>query len=220
MLRTFFALLILLASSIPVFAQDCKPYFFNLIHRAEGSPAPDWKQVLEDLHYVKGLPKNPSPGVPPAGIGPLAVMIDAGGNARGRMWSFSDFPTIDGNGNAWYTHEWQVIADGPAPGTYVWVWQDVGGGPSRQCGSLATVPPVVTPPQSPPPDYTTQFFAELNATLDALRRRIEQLETNPPRVLLEDALLQALRRVQFDCQIGRTGPGFLAHGHPCTVKVQ
>jgi Mg2+ and Co2+ transporter CorA len=66
-------------------------------------------------------------------------MIDAGGNARGRIWLPTDLAQTDSNGNRWFTHEIQVIADGPSPGSFVWAWEDKGGPPyaPRPCQHTA-----------------------------------------------------------------------------------
>ena len=107
---------------------DPRAYFFSLIGSSEGSPAPDWKAVLESLPG-RGMGTNPKPGekqplnAPHYGI---TVMIDAGGNARGRIWLPADVPVM-ADGNAWFTHEIQVIADGPTPGSMIWAWIDKGG---------------------------------------------------------------------------------------------
>ena len=79
---------------------DPRAYFFSLVGRTEGSPAPDWKGKLESLPG-RGMGINPRPGeiqpqnAPHYGI---TVMIDAGGNARGRIWLPTEFR--DGDGNA------------------------------------------------------------------------------------------------------------------------
>jgi hypothetical protein len=110
---------------------DPRAYFFSLIQRTEGSPAPDWKAILESLPG-RGMGANPRPNeiqpqnAPHYGI---TVMIDAGGNARGRIWLPTDQAQTDHNGNRWFTHEIQVIADGPTPGSFVWAWEDKGGPP-------------------------------------------------------------------------------------------
>jgi hypothetical protein len=121
---------------------DPRAYFFSLIGRTEGSPAPDWKAVLESLPG-KGMGINPKPGerqplnAPHYGI---TVMIDAGNNARGRIWLPTDLAQTDHNGNQWFTHEIQVIADGPTPGSMVWAWEDKGGPPyaPRPCQAGGT----------------------------------------------------------------------------------
>ena len=132
---------------------DPRAYFFSLIGRTEGSPAPDWKTVLESLPG-RGMGVNPKPGevqplnAPHYGI---TVMIDAGGNARGRIWLPADVPVM-ADGNAWFTHEIQVIADGPTPGSMIWAWIDKGGAQyaPRPCqqggtgGGGATPSPAVT----------------------------------------------------------------------------
>ena len=75
---------------------DPRAYFFSLIGRTEGSPAPDWKAVLESLPG-RGMGINPKPGeiqplnAPHYGI---TVMIDAGNNARGRIWLPTDVPVM------------------------------------------------------------------------------------------------------------------------------
>jgi hypothetical protein len=53
---------------------------------------------------------------------------------RGRIWLPASSPVVV-DGNAWYTHEIQVIANGPTPGSFVWAWIDKGGGPyeARPC---------------------------------------------------------------------------------------
>ena len=109
---------------------DPRAYFFSLIGRTEGSPAPDWKAVLESLPG-RGMGINPKPGeIQPANAPHygITVMIDAGNNARGRIWLPADVPVM-ADGNAWFTHEIQVIADGPTPGSMVWAWIDKGGAP-------------------------------------------------------------------------------------------
>ena len=121
--------------------EDPRAYFFSLIGKTEGSLAPDWKEVLESLPG-RGMGINPKPGqvqpvnAPHYGI---TVMIDAGNNARGRIWLPSDVP-VTHDGNAWFTREIQVIADGPTPGSIIWAWIDKGGAPyaPRPCGQAET----------------------------------------------------------------------------------
>jgi hypothetical protein len=135
---------------------DYKQYFFTTLGKTEGAPCPEWKQTLEDATRM-----NPPFGVnpPPGYVQPLnaphhaiTIMIDAGGNARGRMWLPTNLPVYDSNGNAWFTHEMQVIAD-DGKGGLVWAWQDKGGAPVRPYTGEAVVPPT---PVQPPNDYVTK----------------------------------------------------------------
>ena len=124
-----------------------KTYFFQYIKREIGAPANDWKAVLESLPQ-QGFFTNPKPGqiMPSSPHHGISIMIDAGGNARGRIWLPTDTYTTDQNGNQWYTHEMQVIADGPVAGTFVWAWQDKGGAPVRPFEGSTTEPTPIPPP--------------------------------------------------------------------------
>jgi hypothetical protein len=133
--------------------QPYREYFFDLIERAEGSAANDWAQVLEALPF-QGMGVNPQPGEIQAYDAPhhgITVMIDSGGHARGRIWLPTDVPVMH-DGNAWFTHEIQVIADGPTSGTFVWAWQDKGGAPVRPFVADSTPQPPVEPVPQPEPD--------------------------------------------------------------------
>jgi hypothetical protein len=149
---------------------DPRAYFFSLIGRTEGSPAPDWKAVLESLPG-RGMGINPRPGeiqpqnAPHYGI---TVMIDAGGNARGRIWLPTDVPSVDDNGNRWFTHEFQVIADGSTPGSFVWAWQDKGGAPyaPRPC------PQGSAPTPTPDPQQGEDDLRPLEVRIQALERLV------------------------------------------------
>lgn len=184
----------------PAFAQeDCKAYLFARMGRAEGQPANDWAAVLESLPR-QGFGVNPQPGqIQPANAPHhgITVMIDAGGHARGRVWLATDFPTVDGNGNQWFTHEYQVIADGPAPGSFVWAWQDKGGGPPRACRSVTPEPGPVPPVTPPPPTTPTvpDELLEAIATLRELQKAIDLLRGD----------LDAMKNRPFPCFGGRLG---------------
>lgn len=156
--------------------QDYKAYFFSTIDRTEGSPAPDWKAVLESLPS-RGMGINPKPGeiqpqnAPHYGI---TVMIDAGQNARGRIWLPSDESVMAG-GNEWYTHEIQVIANGPTPGSIVWAWEDKGGAPLRPfTGSPVTPDPQKPDPPKPQPGSS---YAQVGEALAALVSALVKAET-------------------------------------------
>ena len=159
---------------------DPHAYFFSLIGRTDGSPAPDWKAVLESLPG-RGMGINPKPGeiqplnAPHYGI---TLMIDAGGNARGRIWLPTDVPTVDHNGNQWFTHEFQVIADGPTPGSFVWAWQDKGGAPyaPRPCQQGGTGGGGATPNTAVTTGGSAVQEGEMVIDLRPLEARIQALE--------------------------------------------
>lgn len=226
-MRTFIALLILLASARPVFAQvpgcingvlaDPKAYFFHLIGRQDGQPADDFAEVLR----ASGLPAGYLPHVTPTDNGYYGLTQQIGGSGRiaGRIF----LPTADPDDLGYYSHPVSPLRDGPTPGSLLWEWRDLGGPPyaPRPCGAV-TPPPVVPPPPVTPPPVDTKLadaVAALTAKLEAIQIRVEQLEVNPPRVLTMDALERALANLAFDCTIGRTGASFLSHGHGCTVTV-
>jgi hypothetical protein len=191
-MRTVLLVLTLLLSVAPSLAQAqtaCRDNFFNIIQRQEGTPASDWKAVLENAHYVKGVPKNPVPG--DRGINApfngLTIMIDAGGNARGRVWYYTSFSTIV-DGNEWFTHEYQVIADGPTPGSFVWAWIDKAGGAPRCPGAEPPDPPDPGPVDPPKPDLghveILQRLESMQNQLDNINRALElallELRKPPP----------------------------------------
>jgi hypothetical protein len=136
---------------------DYRDYFFATIKREIGTPCPDWKQVIEDCTRMNppfGI--NPAPGYVQPLDAPhhaITIMIDAGGNARGRMWLPTDLPVYDSNGNAWYTHEMQMIDNGPEG--LIWAWLDKGGAPVRQFSGSA-VPPGEIPVPPPTGDFVTR----------------------------------------------------------------
>jgi hypothetical protein len=177
-------------------------YFFGTIDRILGQPAPDWKAVLESLPG-RGFGVNPKSGeiqslnAPHHGI---TVMIDAGGNARGRIWLPSDGPPTHHDGNQWYTHEIQVIADGPTPGSMVWAWQDKGGAPERP---FVSQPAPAPEPQRPEPAPEPVPAAQQDA--DAIVRAIE---ANTVAVVAKlDELKVSVNKAAQD--LGRALPGVL-----------
>jgi len=169
---------------------DYRDFFFALIGRSEGALATgDWKPVLESLPG-RGMGTNPAPGERQPQDAPhhgVTVMIDAGGNARGRIWLPADDFTTDGNGNRWFTHEMQVIADGPTPGSMIWAWQDKGGATVRPFSGGSTPPPVEPP--VPPPNTglelqvvkNTADIEHLTAIVQQQHEQIERLEARVSR---------------------------------------
>ncbi len=186
-------------------SEQYKTYFFQYIQREIGAPANDWKQVLESLPQ-QGFLVNPKPGqvLPSSPHHGIAIMIDAGGNARGRIWLPTDTYVTDPSGNQWFTHEFQVIADGPQAGSFVWAWQDKGGAPVRAFEGSTTPPVVVLPPvQVPPPvDYQPQ--------IDALEAKVERLFQ--ALVVTNDKF----NRLKAE---GRTGAS-LYHSHAVSLDVK
>lgn len=181
-----------------------KTYFFATIGRSEGSPAPDWKAVLESLPG-RGFGVNPKPGViMPAGAPHhgITVMIDAGGNARGRIWLPTDIQEPGG----WFTHEIQVIADGPTPGSFVWAWQDKGGAPVRPFVDGAQ-PPNPTPEPQPPSDVEERIAA-LERDVALLHGDLLKLRGD-----IAPAVREALRGATLKITVGRNwGHGHAAEG--------
>jgi hypothetical protein len=187
--RRLLFLLILLASSRPVYAQvpgcvngvlaDPRAYFFSQIARQEGWPANDFGPVLKQL-AVNGMGVNPRPGERQSQTAPyfgITVMIDAGGNARGRIWLPTDLPETNG----YYTHEIQVIADAPGGGLQ-WAWIDIGGAPYAPRPCSGSAPPVVVEPPvvtTPPSDGVLEAIASLRKQIENLQQALEELKAQP-----------------------------------------
>jgi hypothetical protein len=154
---------------------DPRAYFFaDVIRRIEGEPAPDWKQVLESLPG-QGMGVNPKPGQIQPQDAPfygITVMIDSGGNARGRIWLPTNTPVMH-DGNAWYTREIQVIADGPTPGTMVWAWIDKGGAQYAPHVCDSSTPPPEPQPQPPAVDLEPRV-AKLEEDVKHLTAIVQQ----------------------------------------------
>jgi hypothetical protein len=187
--------------------------------RVVGGPADDWAQVLGALPF-QGYGVNPKSGEKQATNAPhhgITIMIDAGGHARGRIWLPTDVPVMH-EGNAWFTHEIQVIADGPTAGTFVWAWQDKGGAPVRPFVADSEPPPVVTQPPvvtEPPPD------AEHEERISALEGKVKVLEDQmlafiPRMEAVERDVAQAAKRGDgVEVRVGRN----LGHGHAATGTI-
>jgi hypothetical protein len=184
--------------------QEYKDYFFSRIGSSEGQPANNWKQALESLPG-QGFGVNPKPGErqPPDALHHgISVMIDGGGNARGRIWLPTDTATTDHNGNQWFTHEVQVIADGPEPGTFVWAWDSKSGHAPRPFKADPSQPaPGPSQPTTPqPPDgHVAQLLEQIleeqrttNRKLDEQRRSVEKAAQQLVRALAGGGLLGAL----------------------------
>jgi hypothetical protein len=207
---------------------DPRAYFFaDVIRRIEGEPAPDWKQVLESLPG-QGMGVNPKPGQIQPQNAPfygLTVMIDAGGNARGRIWLPTNTPVMH-DGNAWYTREIQVIADGPTPGTMVWAWIDKGGAQyaPHVCDSS-------TPPPEPQPEPDTDHEERIQALEDRVKvltaqglvliARVEAVEQTVQQQhdqiqrLIGVVSKAALKGDAVEVRVGRN----LGHGHAASGTI-
>lgn len=178
---------------------DPRGWFFQLISVYEGDPANDWQKRLKAL-YDKGMRKNPQPGERPtydAYYG-VTIMIDGGGNPRGRIW----LPTQEPEANGYFTREVQVIADGPTPGTLIWQWHELGGAPYvplEPTGIIVDPPVVVDPPPPTPP--TGEGFLE---ALDLLRQLREgQKEQAAALTKLGESLLAAIREFRTNPPVVR-----------------
>lgn len=152
--------------------EQYRDYIFN---QMLGFDPSNWKAALESLPR-RGFGINPKPGeitpldAPHHGI---SIMIDAGGNARGRVWLPTD-NSVTSDGNEWFTHEFQVIADGPTPGSFIWAWIDKGGATVRP---FVQVPSVEQPGATggvqagptPPPTGAQQGNSKIDDLITAVR---------------------------------------------------
>lgn len=171
---------------------DPKSYFFtDVIKRLDGAPAPDWKAVLESLPG-RGMGVNPKPGEVQLADAPfygITVMIDGGGNARGRIWLPTETPVVDSNGNRWFTREIQVIADDGAGG-FRWAWEDKGGAQyvPRPCDGSQPGPD--PGPPTPPNTELEARVVELEKQVADLTARMEAVEQRPAmakKIALKDS---------------------------------
>lgn len=150
---------------------DPRSYFFDRIGRQEQGPANDWKQVLEGLH-AQGMRKNPTPGERPSPdpFYGITVMIDAGGNARGRIW----LPTAEADANGYFTREVQVIADRPDGvhgQDFVWAWEENRGAPP-----YVPVGAPINPPSPATPELPSMLEQELRTLRDELRAAVATIK--------------------------------------------
>ncbi len=188
--------------------QDYKNYVFADLGATDGGNANNWKAALEALPG-KGYGVNPKPGekqpldAPHHGV---TVMIDGGGNARGRIWLPTDVATFDDHGNAWYTHEVQVIADGPVPGTMVWAWDSKGGAAPRPFNP--TTEPPVEPPTEPPTSDHEARIAALEADVAELQSEAAAVRSDMAKIALA-AARAAITGATVDVRVGRN----YGHGH-------
>lgn len=158
---------------------DAKAYFFALIGRTEGSPAPDWEGVLA----ASGIPNGHPPHVqsdPRVHYG-ITQQVGMGG-PRGVLFLPTDTPDDLG----YYTRQIQVV-DG-----HNWTWIDrfVGGPPYAPRPCLPLPPPLAPPPT--PDEDVSKFLESLEQIYDglaglaeglhALDRRLASLEQNGLRM--------------------------------------
>ena len=152
--RTFVALLILLAPSEPAFALvpgcinglllDPRAYVQFVINRQVGQPAPDWEAVLQ----ASGIPATSS--VPGTVAGEAFYGITqwkgSAGNVRGRL----SLPTATPDALGYLTRSVDLLADNPAwpvpcwqdARACVWAWREHFEGPAyapRRCESRPTL---------------------------------------------------------------------------------
>ena len=173
---------------------EYRAYLFNQLGAREGDPAPNWKVQLETLTQLNPpFGKNPPPGQVTPADAPhhgITIMIDAGNNARGRIWLPTD-DYVESGGNKWYTHEMQVIADGPSGGI-VWAWQDKGGASVRSFSGGAVQPPI-----QPPPSGGTGL------TEEDVRRMIEEAVSPIYAEAVFYGMKLALKTQEWDGKPGR-----------------
>lgn len=181
--RYLLALVLLLASSRPIFAQpvpgcmngvldDPRAYFFALIGRAEGQPANDFAEVLR----ASGIPAGYGPGVVPGdnGFYGLTQQIGGGGRIAGRIF----LPTAQPDELGYYSHPISPLRDGPTPGSLVWEWRDLGGPPyaPRSCRPVTPPPATHVPPAT---DAVLEAMAALRQQVESLTRALEELKARP-----------------------------------------
>lgn len=227
--------LVQLASARPVLAQvpgcvngvlaDAKGYVLSTLGVHEGAPAADWENVLKR----SGIPSTSSVAGTIAGAEWFGITQWKGsaGNVRGRL----SLPTAVPDALGYLTRSVDVIADNPTwavpcwqdSRACLWTWREDAGSPPyapRSCGGGAPTP--IPNPQPPPVTPPTGELAALTARLAALEERHASLRSDfdafkaPQPVPIED-VLKALEAMRFECVVARTGPGFLSHGHGCTV---
>ena len=149
-MRIFVALLIVLQSSAPAFAQvpgcvngfllNPSGYVFSVLNRQIGQPAPDWEAVLQ----ASGIPATSSvPGtVAGAAFYGITQWKGSAGNVRGRL----SLPTATPDPLGYLTRSVDVLADNPAwpvpcwqdARACVWAWRERFDEPAyapRQCES-------------------------------------------------------------------------------------
>jgi hypothetical protein len=134
--RILVALLILLESSTPAFAQvpgcinglllNPRAYVFSVLNRQVGQPAADWEAVLQ----ASGIPATSSvPGtVASEAFFGITQWKGSAGNVRGRL----SLPTATPDGLGYLTRSVDVLADNPAwpvkcwqdARACLWAWRD------------------------------------------------------------------------------------------------
>ena len=147
--RILVALLILLVSSPPAFAQvpgcinglllNPMAYVFYVLNRQVGQPAPDWEVVLQ----ASGIPATASvPGtVATEAFFGITQWKGSAGNVRGRL----SLPTATPDALGYLTRSVDILADNPAwsvpcwqdARACVWAWREHVGAPAyapRPCG--------------------------------------------------------------------------------------
>jgi hypothetical protein len=111
---------------------EFRAYFFELIGRAEGSPANDFEAVMAKEYPWNGqmlkIPENlPGPDQQLPADAPFYGLTQqvSGGKSSGRVWIPAANPVTDENGNNWYTRYFQIIEDKPGGFhgiDFLWTW--------------------------------------------------------------------------------------------------
>jgi len=162
------------------YLRDPRTYFYSLINRQPGAPAPDWKEVLNPLGWVT----NPLPGQVPVSQHYDITMQARGDGLVGRMFLPGERDPLgyftapvdyltDARGGL--CRDWQGV-EGPdnlPTGRQFcdWAWIPLGGVYApRRCGqALPNLPPAGNPsqpPQQPAGPSLTQFEESVRRIVD------------------------------------------------------
>lgn len=116
-------------TAAPATEEAMRDYFFGLIGRTLGAPAPDWEAVLSQAYDWQGqamvIPTGPPPGVQATAASPFFGLSQqwSGGRPKARIY----LPTAAPDALGYYTRNIQYIEDAPGGG-FRWSWKHIDGG--------------------------------------------------------------------------------------------